>query len=624
MVTRLLHAAALGPLLMALLALLWTPPVDAQQAPLTARIDREQVGLDEPITLEIRVEVQGRVQFGRPDSPDFEVVGQASQTSQRFDGSGAYSSITRIYRLRPLRTGNLTIPPVTVQTSRGVMQTQSFAVQVLEAGAGSIAPQAPQAPAQPQIAVPQPTGTAPQTNSADPRQIPSAPSVASDVWAWGPLTPAEQGAPVVVARISSSTPTAGEQLIVDYLLLSPVTTFGLSVVSAAQPEFNGLWFRDVGESRASRRSLGTHRVNGEMYEVNLVSSYLVVPLEPGTVTIPTLTLTLVLDSFQFGRRQIAASSVPLQVEVASPASPPAGADPDNVGRFVFDVSAQPRQATAGQPVSLVLRVSGSGLLSRLELPSLPPITGVRTLDPTDTFEQELGRSGWLEGWTSRTITLIPEQAGTLEVPALSFVYWDPFVRAWQTATSEPIAIRVEPGAPVAGPGSGAAPSDVLDSWTDRLPQPRTTGLRPKVGDDGFWGSGLYFGLLAVPPVVGFGWAVVAALLRRRARLAPVQHEATVGQRAVAALRAAPRDAVGAAEASQAISEYLDTRLQRPTRGLVAETLTEAATTTLGEAGARLVAAQRTLAAARFSGDTAALADALDAAVAAIEAAERAR
>jgi hypothetical protein len=175
-------------------------------------------------------------------------------------------------------------------------------------------------------------------------------------------------------------------------------------------------------------------------------------------------------------------TVPKDINAASPSSelkvlalPHEGRPPDfhgAIGTFTIESDISPAAAMAGDPLTLRMRVAGSGNFDRVDTTMLdhvdqwktyPPKSSFNSTDPTGhrgekTFEQPL-------------IALKP---GVQTLPALSFSYFDPNTRRYETARSAPLNVRISPSladstlaAPQSPGSSGSAATDTTNN-----------GLRP--------------------------------------------------------------------------------------------------------------------------------------------------
>ncbi len=135
-----------------------------------------------------------------------------------------------------------------------------------------------------------------------------------------------------------------------------------------------------------------------------------------------------------------------------------------VGRFNVTMTAGPTNLAVGDPITLKIKIAGRGTLDALALPSLddwrefkvyPPTSKVETSDP-------LG----LEGARTFEQVVIPQNAEVKELPALTFSFFDPEKKTYQTLAQPAVQLAVHPAsaAPqqptilaIAGPGTDTPP-----------------------------------------------------------------------------------------------------------------------------------------------------------------------
>lgn len=152
----------------------------------------------------------------------------------------------------------------------------------------------------------------------------------------------------------------------------------------------------------------------------------------------------IFDDF-FGRRErFTVYTEPTQVEVLNL---PEADQPDSFSGAIGDFSLQvytDRQSTkAGEPVMLSVEVAGRGNFDRINGPQLPDSPDWRHYAPESKFlprsETETDR-----GTKRFDYVLIPEKAGELSIPEVSFAYFDPDEPAYVELSSPTINISVSP------------------------------------------------------------------------------------------------------------------------------------------------------------------------------------
>jgi hypothetical protein len=223
-----------------------------------------------------------------------------------------------------------------------------------------------------------------------------------------------------------------------------------------------------------------------------------------------------------------AATIPKNITVTSPETAftvlplPAEGKPADfdgaVGTFKINTDVSATKTAAGDPLTLRMHVTGAGNFDRVESTMLGADGQWKTYAPKATFTP--ADSTGFRGEKIFEQPLIATQPGTRTVPPLSFSYFNPGTRRYETARSAPLNVTVSPAVdfaanepPAPGPAAAAAGTPANDR----------SGLRPDhaVGEARFDSLiPLYFQprFLALPSVLallfGGGWA---ALRRRESR-----------------------------------------------------------------------------------------------------------
>lgn len=268
------------------------------------------------------------------------------------------------------------------------------------------------------------------------------------------------------------------------------------------PESRSMLSYDLSERNGSL----SVTIGGRAYEVHVFRRALF-PLTPGRYQIPSarLTYTLPQNPSFFSREE----SFTLRSETATLVAidPPAAGRPADwagaVGVWHAEARIDSARGRTGDPLVLTLRIEGQGNVTLLPRPALAiswasVVTAderVR-LDSTPSAFRGTKEFDWL---------VTPAASGAQTVPAIRFTYFNPFTRRYEVARTDPLTVRVAPGAVVAL--DAAAPADAA-------PFP----LRPAIGDE----APLPLGdlatirwLLAFAPL-----AAVVAWIARRPRRSP--------------------------------------------------------------------------------------------------------
>lgn len=121
-----------------------------------------------------------------------------------------------------------------------------------------------------------------------------------------------------------------------------------------------------------------------------------------------------------------------------------------VGEFQISVSL-PDQTYKGEMQTLLVRISGQGDLSNVELPNLigqfPSQLGVKSVSQECTTYLE---EGVVRSELTFECGFQPLSEGKLTIPSLSFVYFDPLQKKYMTTKSNSIELEVKSGLPSSG------------------------------------------------------------------------------------------------------------------------------------------------------------------------------
>jgi hypothetical protein len=381
------------------------PAVAQREVTFTAQVDKTVLRTDDNLNLELILTGPFR-NANKPDLPqmeDFYVLsnGQSSQFSLI---NGQMSSrIVYSYRLQPLRVGTLTIPSISITVGGETYNTEIIKV---EATAGSApAPQPDQPPAEDESNL----------------EIP------------GELTGQNF---YVEAEVDNDTPFVSQQVIYTFRLYQRIN-FSRSP-SLDWPEFTGFLAYDLTPNKQYYQNAGD-----EQYLVTEVRRALF-PTSTGPVVLDPTLLTVPGDIFNQG---FLLQTNPVTIEVYPlPEGAPAGFN-GAVGRYEIEAWTEPDTSRVNEPVSLFVRISGSGSINSLPDPTAETVAdlpGWRAYDPRITTQTQQ-EGDVLQGEKVIERLLLPVDAGTLSIPAFSLVYFDPFSAIYRQVETTPLELEIDEG-----------------------------------------------------------------------------------------------------------------------------------------------------------------------------------
>jgi len=428
-------------------------PVQAQprsSVRVTAQADPTEAEVGAPIRFVVRVDGAPPTVVRTPDPPattNLEPLQSTPQTRRIRSSTrdGLRQGVVFSWRFRPQKQGVARIQPLTVVVQGEVYTTVPIRIQVTPAA------NRPDGPT-----LTRPDGAA-SGEGLDTRDL------------------------FVRARTTDDRVYQNEQVIVEYsLFYRPGLRLRHSRLAGSW-DAPGFWREEL--NVASRPTPKRRRANGRTYETVVLKRVALFPTRPGTLRVDPLRI----ETEAQGRMRIRGSGSSVRgrfepVRLASEglslnARPlPEGAPPSfdgAVGQFSMGAEATPDSTSVGDPVTLTVRVEGTGNLATLSPPGLDLPSGIQTYEPTVETEIERNEAR-IRGIKTFAYTLVPQSGGRYDLPPVVFSYFDPDAGRYETLRAEVPTVHV----------SGAAAPRTVGRTGDGLPVNDVT--EPVAGSSAQW------------------------------------------------------------------------------------------------------------------------------------------
>lgn len=409
----------------------------AQEFSVKADVDRTQVAMNDLFMLTVTLSGQNLSDVPEPQLPElrnFIIAGRTSSTSSSFNFiNGKIStsqSIRYIYQLQPNATGRFVIDAVEVSYQNKTYRTDPITIDVVQGSAKPPPAQGGGRQGGMQRALP---GVDDQTDLRENLFI--------------------------RAEVDKKRAYVGEQVTITYKLYTRV---GLANVRYEEmPSFTGFWMEEM--FSAQHLDYQEEIIDGKRYAVSTLKRIALFPTVTGKQTVEPLAMLCdvqvarrrsLFDSFfddpfdpMFSRtRQIKIASAKQSIEVMPL---PDMDKPDRfknaVGQFTVTAAVDRTEGQVSQPVTLTVTLSGRGNLKTLEAPELPELPNFKRYE-SESKEDIKVEGRHIGGSRTYSYVLIPVLTGEHEIESITFPYFDPEDDSYKTATSEPIAVTVAPGA----------------------------------------------------------------------------------------------------------------------------------------------------------------------------------
>lgn len=240
----------------------------------------------------------------------------------------------------------------------------------------------------------------------------------------------------------------------------------VEIADAKLPDFEGFMVQDID---LPQQQANLERYKGANYQTHVLKQYLLFPQRAGKIEIPSVSVTAVAQIVVTRRGGVFFFDMPMDytqnVEVPVTSAPhtitveplPAGkpaAYMGGVGNFNIKAHLSTDHIKANEVLTYKLEIEGTGNVKYVREPEPVFPADFEIYDPKVDVSVKTTSKG-MSGRKVIEYTVIPRYAGTFEIPAVEFGYFDPKAGQYRTATSQAFTLTVEKGAD----GSGAAGSN---------------------------------------------------------------------------------------------------------------------------------------------------------------------
>ncbi|MFH0984539.1 MAG: BatD family protein [Candidatus Omnitrophota bacterium] len=488
----------------------FAPSLQAEEARVSASVNRNSVQVGEEIRLSIRVTGStSNLQAPRLSQIDgFSTyyTGRASHISV-INGVSS-SSVEFNYTLVPGKAGRFKLNSIEIPAGQNILRTEPLEIEVTGGGQSQV----PVQQTLPQRASPQPAGPTSATSSS------------SQEGAYT-VSPGNDDNIFVQAWVDRKTLYQNEQMLLTYSLFTRYDTRYEGFDK--EPETSGFWIEEFPMGRDVPRE--TVRENGKRYVKADVKKLALFPTAPGNYTIQPGTLKVSIreeqqgsnafdeffsDSFFtggsfFARRQnrlLAPPPIQLVVKPLPDNGKPASFQ-GAVGTFRLAATIDRDKVKQNEPVTLKMVIEGEGNIETLTRPKVPALSGFKTYD-ADTSSKLFQAENVIGGTKSFETVFIPKEEGSSFIPPLEFSFFDPRQEKYITLRTPNFPIQVEHSdqdfkMPQALTGNAIFQKQIKSEGKDiryideKLPQTVATRVVGGIYSVLLWGDLLLFVLLVV-------------------------------------------------------------------------------------------------------------------------------
>lgn len=242
----------------------------------------------------------------------------------------------------------------------------------------------------------------------------------------------------------------GEPVMAVYKAYSRLST---TAQVTKRPSLNGFSVIEMVDGYDNKQEVEVYK--GKAYYVNIIRKVQLIPLQEGSVTLDPAEVE---GMVHFRKKDpqtggwvaadypVSVKSDPVELSVKPV---PTENQPHHytgaVGKFEIAVKAPTTPIRQGDLVKIQVVVAGTGNLNLLTAPVVQWPRGVDTADPS--VRENVNKYIYpLTGSKEFEYSFAAPDTGFCTIPAVEFVYYDPYLKQYQTASSQPVTMQILPGA----------------------------------------------------------------------------------------------------------------------------------------------------------------------------------
>ena len=482
----------------------------AQEVSFTAQAP-QAVAVGERFRITYKINTRDVKEFRAPDMKSIDILtGPATSTSSSttiINGQVTNNtSITYTFTAVATQEGDVELDGATIRANGKQVTSNSLTIKVLPADKGS-----------------QSQGTQRQGGSQSAQGQQSS----------GSSTGISNDDLFMMATVDKTTVYEQEALLLTFKIYV-LPSVNLTSMGNRMPDLKNFHVQEV--ELPQQKEFQLEHYNGRNYRTMVWSQYVLFPQHSGELEIPATTFESIVsqpiestDMFDFffnaGRytevkKNLTTRAIKINVNPLPQGK--SSAFYGGVGEFSLSSTISSTDVTANDAVTVRVILSGTGNLKLIKTPELKFPQDFDIYDPKIDNKYTI-KGGRQTGNKVYEYLVIPRHAGQYTIPALEFQYFDPKSGTYKTTTTQEYTLNV-----AKGQGGGESQTSVSYVNKEDLKYVgqdvrfHSTPTALKSGKGGFYGSTLFYVLLALPLVI-----LLALVVITRKRIADSANAAKV-------------------------------------------------------------------------------------------------
>ena len=429
----------------AIVLLLFLPNfTKAQNVKFYINTDRDKIVVGETFVLEAILENGDARAIQMPDLAPFKIVqGPSTSTSISIVNGKRSTTMSYQYMLLAVSNGKYTLGPATVRSGNRDLKSNTLTIDVVDASKSQSI-----------------------TGLDDSKQT------------------------LVRLEVSEQKAFIGQQIIVSYVLYTRQNLESYNFLN--EPDYEGFYTVPLNDfkEQAQRKT-----INGKEYHRQVLRKVMLFPQKIGKYSFGPVNVSLDIpvdngrQSFFFRdvKKEQTQTNI-LKINVESLPNPKPESFSGGVGTFSMQTFISKNTATTDESLVLTMTIEGDGDAKIVQAPQLPKYPGLDAYEPSVIKDESYTKGDKIRVVKSFEYILVPT-LDTVFTLLPAFSYYSPTAEKYETITSGPHNVTIVKGSGKATISQSASDNSILS--------PMVTDLKLVKSGSSFFGSTLYFGLIAL-------------------------------------------------------------------------------------------------------------------------------
>lgn len=327
----------------------------------------------------------------------------------------------------------------------------------------------------------------------------------------------------IKSSVNKTTVYQGEHLVATYQLYTKVNIAANEMVKNA--DLNGFWSQEINIGQAQWTQ---EKINNEIWNVATIRKIVLFPQRSGELEIDPLEMRFITQKRVSGGQSIfdqffgkvveeehIVKSKSIKIKVLPHPAPKPDDFVNAVGQLKMTTDVSANEVKANEAINIKINISGIGNLPLIDNPQINFPKEFEIYDPKITDNTKTSNAG-VSGSKEYNYLVIPRYQGNFTIEPITFSYFNPSTKKYETLKSKPIVLKINKG-----DGSGnnvtytAAGKEDIKILGEDIRYIHTDTPQFVLNANNLYNSWRFYGLLLLAPLL----FIIAFIVRNKNRAA---------------------------------------------------------------------------------------------------------